>query len=119
MCVSESFAGIQWSPAVVSTSIQRDTSPSKILPHCHQAFGRLSQKYRAPGSTAQTLVMSGRDEQLITKPRTSHCWYGIYFDIEAKESAVEIKAIRSGSSRFDNEIKRYTRGSITVFRRNF
>jgi hypothetical protein len=46
-----------------------------------------------------SISLVARDELLITKPRTSHCWYGLYFDIEAKECAVEIKAIRSGTSR--------------------
>lgn len=35
---------------------------------------------------------------LITKPRTSHCWYGLYFDVEAKDKPVIVSEILSGCS---------------------
>jgi hypothetical protein len=100
--LSDSFVRV---PTHVATRIpifKTETSCSiGFVSSCR--FARAVETYQTPiiqKTSARTIsMMSGRDEQLITKPRTSHCWYGIYFDIEAKDSAVEIKSIRSGSSR--------------------
>mmetsp|Transcript_3104 Transcript_3104/g.4404 ORF Transcript_3104/g.4404 Transcript_3104/m.4404 type:complete len:268 (-) Transcript_3104:30-833(-) len=45
---------------------------------------------------AGTLMMS--DQRLVTKPRTSHAWFGVYFDIEAKDTPLTIKSIETGCS---------------------
>ncbi len=81
---------------VHARNILRGVANVRSLPGYSRQHGLRSS---ASPTTAGSISLAARDELLITKPRTSHCWYGLYFDIEAKECAVEIQAIRSGSSR--------------------
>eukprot|EP00287_Rhodomonas_sp_CCMP768_P018062 CAMPEP_0202816578 /NCGR_PEP_ID=MMETSP1389-20130828/7033_1 /ASSEMBLY_ACC=CAM_ASM_000865 /TAXON_ID=302021 /ORGANISM="Rhodomonas sp., Strain CCMP768" /LENGTH=244 /DNA_ID=CAMNT_0049488645 /DNA_START=19 /DNA_END=753 /DNA_ORIENTATION=- len=35
---------------------------------------------------------------LITKPRTSNAWFGVYFDVQARDRAVTVQSIKTGCS---------------------
>ncbi len=47
-----------------------------------------------------------KEEMLISKPRTSHCWFGIYFDIMAKDKGITVHSFNCGSARYCSHIFR-------------
>jgi len=58
------------------------------------------------------------DELLITRPRTSNCWYGVFFDLVSKSGKLKIHDIQSGCSslaqdvELDLQVWKCTKGSF-------
>eukprot|EP00961_Rhodomonas_salina_P161251 2170858-Rhodomonas_salina.1 len=60
--------------------------------------GAHATAFRIPRHSSIVMQDGATQQILITKPRTPNAWFGIYFDVQARDRPVVIDAIKTGCS---------------------